>query len=78
MLHLACVFVSDGRPSVELWFDHGEDWCCDLSKVGMVEMIGFRQVMLFVLLKSAKDRILRVDTQDNMCHHVSSMERLAY
>jgi hypothetical protein len=35
-------------------------------------------VMLFVLLKSAKDRILRVDTQDNMRHHVSSMERLAY
>jgi hypothetical protein len=28
----------------------------------MVEMIGFRQVMWFVMLESAKDRILGVDT----------------
>jgi hypothetical protein len=27
----------------------------------MVEMVGFNQVMWFVLLKSAKDRILGVD-----------------
>jgi hypothetical protein len=62
MLSLACVFVEDGLPSVEMWFDRGEDWCCGLSKVGMVEMVGFRQVMWFVMLESAKDRILGVDT----------------
>jgi hypothetical protein len=28
----------------------------------MVETVGFRQVMWFVMLKSAKDRILGVDT----------------
>jgi hypothetical protein len=28
MLSLACVFVRDGLPSVEMWFDHGEDRCC--------------------------------------------------
>jgi hypothetical protein len=28
----------------------------------MVEMVGFRQEMWFVMLESAKDRILRVDT----------------
>jgi hypothetical protein len=61
MLSLACVFVSDGLPSVEMWFDHGEDRCCDLSKVGMVETVGFRQAMWFVILESAKDRILGVD-----------------
>jgi hypothetical protein len=60
-LSLACVFVSDGRPSVEMWFDHGEDRCCDLSNDGMVEMVGFCQVMWFVMLESAKDQILGVD-----------------
>jgi hypothetical protein len=30
------------------------------------------------LLESANDRFLRVDPQDNMCHHVSGMEQLAY
>jgi hypothetical protein len=30
------------------------------------------------LLESAKDRFLGVDPQDNMCHHVSGMEWLAY
>jgi hypothetical protein len=44
----------------------------------MVEMVGFRQVMWFVTLESAKDQILGVDTQHNMCHHVSGMEQLAY
>jgi hypothetical protein len=44
----------------------------------MVEMVGFRQMMWFIMLKSVKDRILGVDTQDNMCNHVSDMERLAY
>jgi hypothetical protein len=28
----------------------------------MVEMVGFRQVVWFVMLKSAKDRVLGVDT----------------
>jgi hypothetical protein len=45
MLSLAFVFVRDGPPSVEMRFDRGEDQCCGLSKVGMVEMVGFRQVM---------------------------------
>jgi hypothetical protein len=62
MLSLDCVFVRDSFPSVEMLFDRGEDRCCDLSKVGMVEMVGFRQVMWPVMLKSAKDRILGVDT----------------
>jgi hypothetical protein len=62
MLSLVCVFVSDGLPSVEMWFDRGEDRCCDLSKDGMVETVGFHQVMWFVMLEFAKDRILGVDT----------------
>jgi hypothetical protein len=61
MLSLACVFVRDGLPSIEMSFDHGEDRYCGLSKVGMVEMVGFHQVMWFVMLKSTKDRILGVD-----------------
>jgi hypothetical protein len=31
MLSLACVFVRDGLPSLEMWFNHGEDWYCGLS-----------------------------------------------
>jgi hypothetical protein len=62
MLSLACVFVRDGLPSVEIWFDCGEDRCRGLRQVGMVEMVGFRQVMWLVMLESAKDRILGVDT----------------
>jgi hypothetical protein len=61
MLSLACVFVRNGLPSIEMWFDHGEDRCCGLSKVGMVETVGFRQVMWFVMLEFAKDQILRID-----------------
>jgi hypothetical protein len=38
-----------------------------------VETIRICQVMWIVMLESAKDRI----RQDNMCHHVSGMERLA-
>jgi uncharacterized membrane protein len=41
MLSLACVFMRDGLPSAEMSFDHGEDRCCGLSKVGMVETVGF-------------------------------------
>jgi hypothetical protein len=60
MLSLTCVFVRVfGLPFLEMWFDHGEDRFCDLSKVGMVEI---RQVMWIVMLESAKDRILEVDT----------------
>jgi hypothetical protein len=62
MLSLACVFMRDGLPSIEMWFDRGEDRCCGLSKVRMVEMVGFRQVLCLVMLKSTKDRILGVDT----------------
>jgi hypothetical protein len=62
ILSWACDFVRDGLSSIEMWFDHGEDRCCGLSKVGMVETVGFCQVMWFVMLKSAKDWILEVDT----------------
>jgi hypothetical protein len=61
MLSLACVFVRGGLPSVKMWFGPGKDRCCGLSKVGMVETVGFHQVMWLVMLESAKDRILGVD-----------------
>jgi hypothetical protein len=61
MLSLACVFVRDGLPSAEMLFDHGEDQCCGLSKVGLVETVGFRQVMWLVMLESVKDRVSGVD-----------------
>jgi hypothetical protein len=44
----------------------------------MVETVGFRQVMWLVMLESAKEQILGVDPQDNMCHHMSGLERLSY
>jgi hypothetical protein len=62
MLSLACDFVWDGLPSVEMCFNRDEDRCCSLSKVGIVETVGFRQVMWFIMLEPAKDRILGVDT----------------
>jgi hypothetical protein len=62
MLSLACVFVRDGLPFIKMWFDRGEDRCCGLNKVGMVETVGSCQVMRLIMLKSAKDRILGVDT----------------
>jgi hypothetical protein len=43
------------------WFSPGKDRCCGFSKVGMVETVGFHQVMWLVMLKSAKNRILGVD-----------------
>jgi hypothetical protein len=62
MLSLACVFVRVvGLPSVKMWLDHGEDRCCGLSKVGLMETVGFRQVMWLVMLESAKDRVSGVD-----------------
>jgi hypothetical protein len=63
MLSLTSVFVRVfSLPSVEMWFDRGEDQCCDLSKVGMVETVGICQVMWIVMLESAKDWILGEDT----------------
>jgi hypothetical protein len=62
ILGLTCVFVRGGLPSIEMSFDRGEDRCCGLSKDGMVETVEFRQVMWFVMLESAKNRILGVDT----------------
>jgi hypothetical protein len=62
MLSLACVFLRDGPLSVEMWLDHGEDRCCDLSKVVMVETVGSHQMMWIVMLESTKDWILGVDT----------------
>jgi hypothetical protein len=61
MLSLPCVFVRGGLPSIEMWFDRGEDRCCDLSKIEIVETVGFHQVIWFVMLESAKDWILGVD-----------------
>jgi hypothetical protein len=50
-------------------------------------MLGFEQGMGKVanfmvcgrfLFETTKDWFLEVDPQDNLCHHVSGMERLAY
>jgi hypothetical protein len=62
VLSLACVFVRGGLPYVDMWFDRGEDRCCCLRKAGMVETIWFHQVEWFIMLESAKDWILGVDT----------------
>jgi hypothetical protein len=62
MLSLTYVFVRGGFPSIEMWFDLGEDRWYGLSKVGMEETVGIRQVMWLVMLESAKNRILGVDT----------------
>jgi hypothetical protein len=45
MLSLACVFMRDDLPSLEMCFDCGEDRCCGLSKVEMVETVVFHQVI---------------------------------
>jgi hypothetical protein len=50
-------------------FEQGED---TVGKV-VTFMVGGR-----FLLKSTKNRFLGVDPQDNICHHVSSIEWLAY
>jgi hypothetical protein len=44
----------------------------------MVETVGICQVMWFVMLESAKDRVIGIDTRDNKCCHVSGMKWLAY
>jgi hypothetical protein len=46
-------------------FEQGQD------TVGKVATF---MVCEWFLLESAKDRFLVVDPQDNLCHHVSSME----
>jgi hypothetical protein len=46
---------SVGLPSIVMCGDCGEDRCCGSSMVGMVETVGFRQVMWIVMLESAKD-----------------------
>jgi hypothetical protein len=62
MLNLACVTVRVfGLSSIEMRLGHGEDRCCGLSKVGLVETVGFRQVMWPFMLESAKDRVSGVD-----------------
>jgi hypothetical protein len=43
----------------------------------MVGKVATFMVCVQFLLKSAKDRFLGVDPQDNLCHNVSSMEQLA-
>jgi hypothetical protein len=44
----------------------------------MLETVEIHLVMWIVMLESAKDRILGVDTQDNRYRHMFSMEWLAY
>jgi hypothetical protein len=60
-LHLVQLMLHWPSSST-LFVDRGEDRCCGLSKVGMVEIVGFRQVMWLVKLESAEDRIIGVDT----------------
>jgi hypothetical protein len=58
MLSLACVFVRDDLPSLEMCFDCGEDRCCDLNKVKMMKTVVFHQVIWLVMLESVNERIL--------------------
>jgi hypothetical protein len=44
----------------------------------MMETVAFRQVMWVVMLESAKDRVLGVDTPRQQVSHVSGIEWLAY
>jgi hypothetical protein len=50
-------------------FEQGQD---------TVEKVATFMVCGWFLLESAKDLFLGVDPQDNMFHHVSGMECLAY
>jgi hypothetical protein len=50
-------------------FEQGQD---TVGKVATFMVCGW------FLLESAKDRFLGVEPQDNMCHNVFGMERLAY
>jgi hypothetical protein len=63
MFTMACVFVWEfGLPSIEMRVDRVRIDAVVWAKDGMVEMAGIRQVMLLVMLESAKDWILEVDT----------------
>jgi hypothetical protein len=44
----------------------------------MMETVGFHQVMWLVILESAKDRVLGVDTPGQYVPPRAGMERLAY
>jgi hypothetical protein len=65
---------SVGLPSVMMLGDCGEIRCYGLSKVWNGGKGCDLHGLWLVMLKSAKDRVLGVDTQDNRCHHVSGME----
>jgi hypothetical protein len=63
MFSMACVFVWEfGLPSIKMWVDHVWIDAVVWAKVGMVETVGICQVIWLVMLKSAKDWILAVDT----------------
>jgi hypothetical protein len=49
-----------------------EQGCDTVGKVATFMICGW------FLLESVKDQFLGVDPQDNMCHHVSGIERFAY
>jgi hypothetical protein len=50
-------------------FEQGQD---TVGKVSTFMICGW------FLLESVMDQFLGVDPQDNMCHHMSGMEQLAY
>jgi hypothetical protein len=50
---------------------------CSLSKVWYGGKGCTLHGLSMFLLESAKDGLLRVDPQDNICRHVSSMEQFA-
>jgi hypothetical protein len=61
-MSMACVFVWEfGLPSIEIWVDCVRINAVVWAKVGMVETVGIRQVIWFIMLESAKDRIIGVD-----------------
>jgi hypothetical protein len=53
---------SIGLSSVVMWGDHGEVWCCGLSKVWNGGEGCDLHGLWLLMLKSAKDRVLGVDT----------------
>jgi hypothetical protein len=61
MLSLACVFVRDGLPSVEMWIDPGEDDAVVWARLEWWRRFEFCQVMWLVMLESVKNRISGVD-----------------
>jgi hypothetical protein len=53
---------SIGHPSVVMWGERGEIWCCGLSKVWNGGEGCDLHGLWLVMLKSAKDRVIGVDT----------------